>query len=221
MRTNGLRVATSAGAGVLLCGVLALGGCNGCSSNNTPAPIVDMNNQPDPAAANMAPVNGSAGATSPAAPRSAVLGQQMQGQTSANGEQYPEQSAPAPDQTQYNQGQSNPGQPGGYAYNDPDYDQGQVDTGMDSLYAQDAPPPLPVYEQPELTDPGDLWTPGYWGYAAAGYYWVPGAWVAPPYEGALWTPGYWGYEGNRYRFHGGFWGPAYRLLWWDLVWVWV
>ena len=51
-----------------------------------------------------------------------------------------------------------------------------------------APPPLPVYQQPELTDPGDEWTPGYWNYAQTGYYWVPGAWVAPPYSGALWTP---------------------------------
>ena len=40
----------------------------------------------------------------------------------------------------------------------------------------------------------------------AGYYWIPGAWCAPPYYGALWTPGYWGFYGGRYGFHRGFWG---------------
>lgn len=74
--------------------------------------------------------------------------------------------------------------------------------------AQQPPPPLPTdYEQPEA--PGDdyLWTPGYWDYASAGYYYVPGAWVAAPYPGALWTPGWWGYVGHGYRWHHGYWGP--------------
>jgi hypothetical protein len=39
-----------------------------------------------------------------------------------------------------------------------------------------------------------------------GYYWVPGAWVEAPYEGALWTPGYWGYYHHRYGFYRGYWG---------------
>jgi len=73
-------------------------------------------------------------------------------------------------------------------------------------YAQDAPPPLPDYQQPP--DPGDgyIWTPGYWNYGSNGYYWVPGAWVQPPYEGALWTPGFWAFVGGRYGFHPGHWG---------------
>jgi hypothetical protein len=73
-------------------------------------------------------------------------------------------------------------------------------------YSNQAPPPLPQYQQPQ--DPGDgyIWTPGYWAWAPAGYYWVPGAWVEAPYEGALWTPGYWGYENDRYGFHRGYWG---------------
>ena len=194
MRANDVRWGTAAGLGVLLCGLLTISGCNGCSSSS-PAPIVDMNNQPDPAAGNMAPVSG----TSSSTPTSAVMGQQMQGPTQANGEQYPEGGAP-PAQGQENAQQS------GYSYNDPDYEQSQVDTGMDALYAPQPPPPLPVYEQPELTEPGFLWTPGYWAYSPSGYYWVPGAWVAPPYENALWTPGYWGYDGGRYYFHGGYWG---------------
>lgn len=73
--------------------------------------------------------------------------------------------------------------------------------------AEVAPPPLPVYEQPELPGPGYVWTPGYWHYSAAGYFWVPGTWIMPPRVGVLWTPGYWGYAGSVYVFHAGYWGP--------------
>jgi len=73
--------------------------------------------------------------------------------------------------------------------------------------ASDPPPPLPDYDQPPCPVDGDLWTPGYWGYAAGGYFWVPGTWVAPPQVGLLWTPGYWGFLGGHYGWHGGYWGP--------------
>ena len=57
-----------------------------------------------------------------------------------------------------------------------------------------APPPLPVYTQPQAPAAGYLWTPGYWGWSAPerDYYWVPGTWVLAPTPGFLWTPGYWG-----------------------------
>jgi hypothetical protein len=51
-----------------------------------------------------------------------------------------------------------------------------------------------------------MWTPGYWAYGDDGYYWVPGAWVPAPYDGALWTPGYWGWSDGLYVFHDGYWG---------------
>jgi hypothetical protein len=72
-----------------------------------------------------------------------------------------------------------------------------------------APPVLPVYEQPPCPEPDLIWTPGYWAYDydAQSYYWVPGAWVPAPYEGALWTPPYWGWEQGVYAFHPGYWGP--------------
>ncbi|MEO7145055.1 MAG: YXWGXW repeat-containing protein [Bryobacteraceae bacterium] len=70
-----------------------------------------------------------------------------------------------------------------------------------------APPVLPVYVQPVCPAPGFLWTPGYWGYGAADYYWVPGTWVRPPRVGVLWTPGYWGFGGGAYLWHAGYWGP--------------
>jgi hypothetical protein len=75
------------------------------------------------------------------------------------------------------------------------------------IQANEAPPPLPTYEQPPCPVEGYIWTPGYWGWAPAGYYWVPGTWVSPPRVGLLWTPGYWGFVGGVYAFHAGYWGP--------------
>ena len=70
-----------------------------------------------------------------------------------------------------------------------------------------APPALPVYEQPPCPTEGLQWTPGYWAYGPAGYYWVPGVWVAPPRPGLLWTPGYWAFVNGFYRWRWGYWGP--------------
>ena len=82
-----------------------------------------------------------------------------------------------------------------------------VNAGQEALdEADQAPPPLPEYTQPQATRANTIWTPGYWRHAQTGYYWVPGAWVSPPYAGALWTPGYWGADGQRFRFHQGYWG---------------
>ncbi len=91
----------------------------------------------------------------------------------------------------------------------PPADQSSYDPGYGEQpeYTADQPPPvLLVYDQPE--DPGDgyIWTPGYWAWSPEGYFWVPGAWVEAPYEGALWTPGYWGYWHNHYGFYPGYWG---------------
>ena len=71
-----------------------------------------------------------------------------------------------------------------------------------------APPPLPVYDQPPIPEPGYIWTPGYWAWDDdSGYYWVPGTWVLPPEPALLWTPGYWGWNDGVYSFHEGYWGP--------------
>ncbi|MFZ0008286.1 MAG: hypothetical protein WAK94_08635 [Steroidobacteraceae bacterium] len=74
------------------------------------------------------------------------------------------------------------------------------------VQASEAPPALPVYEQPACPVEGYLWTPGYWAFGPGGYFWVPGTWVAPPRVGFLWTPGYWGFVGAVYVWHGGYWG---------------
>jgi hypothetical protein len=70
------------------------------------------------------------------------------------------------------------------------------------------PPPLPVYEQPPIPEPGYIWVPGYWAWSDDfGYYWVPGTWVLPPEPGLLWTPGYWAWSDGVYGFYPGYWGP--------------
>jgi hypothetical protein len=73
---------------------------------------------------------------------------------------------------------------------------------------EQAPPPVPDYDQPPSPGDGYIWTPGYWAWGADGYEWTPGAWVEAPYTGALWTPGYWGYYDTGYLWYPGYWGPT-------------
>jgi hypothetical protein len=72
---------------------------------------------------------------------------------------------------------------------------------------QQAPPEIPDYQQPEAPGDGYVWTPGYWAWTGAGYEWVQGAWVEPPYVNALWTPGFWGDGFGGYAWYPGYWGP--------------
>jgi hypothetical protein len=155
----------------------------GCKNNNPPANTDATNTQAqnysqDPADANIAPISNAS--TENSTPQSGPGG-------------YPEQSS-----QQYASSEYPPDQYGNYDnYNN--YDQ-PVE------YADQAPPPLPEYDQPPCPGEGYIWTPGYWNWGSGGYYWVPGAWVQAPYQGALWTPGYWSYESGRYGWHRGFWG---------------
>lgn len=167
---------------ILLSGAVALAAA--CKS--TPA-------GPDPAQANLAPVNG----------QPQVLGQNVSYSPQQQGEYYPQQQgaypqqAPAPIQQGYPQ-QGYPQQPG--------YDDSEI-AGEQALDETTQPPPeLPEYDQPPAPGPGYMWTPGYWAWGPGGYYWVPGAWVEAPYYGALWTPPYWGWYNGFYRFHPGYWG---------------
>jgi hypothetical protein len=83
---------------------------------------------------------------------------------------------------------------------------GQQQGGYADAAIRQAPPEMPVYEQPFCPGAGYLWTPGYWAFGAGGYYWVPGVWVMAPRPGYLWTPGYWGFGNGIYGWHEGYWG---------------
>ena len=76
-----------------------------------------------------------------------------------------------------------------------------------TILSDEAPPPLPEYDQPPIPSAGYLWAPGYWSWNNYEYYWVPGTWVEPPQPGLLWTPGYWSFVDGVYGFHRGYWGP--------------
>jgi chemotaxis protein histidine kinase CheA len=169
---------------------LALG-TTGCKSKT--APIVNGSDlSSDPAAVNLAPVNGQS---------TQVMGANSSYTPEQQGESYPQQQ-PAPivqggaDQYNYNAPQGNDTEAAG----EEALDQAEAESNQ-------PPPPLPEYDQPPAPDPNYLWTPGYWAWGPNGYYWVPGVWVAPPYYGALWTPPYWGWYGGNYYFHSGYWGP--------------
>jgi hypothetical protein len=211
------------GTGVLA-GLMTVTGCHKADTNAAGA--TDPN---DPAAQNLAPVNGTAndsvGGTAqyPANSSPAYSSPKTQ-RTAGNGGAMP----PAPPQDTGNAGNTGGNyadngqyaQPSGQAdadqgyqgYQSQGYANGQSDGYGDDggyyqpVYAEQPPPQLPEYQQPPCPGDNYLWTPGYWNYAQAGYFWVPGVWVVAPFIGALWTPGYWGYENNRYGFHHGYWG---------------
>jgi len=158
----------------------------GCHSNQA-ANTSTQNPGQDPAAANLAPGT-QASSQGTAAPLPQPAGVPSTGPAP---EAYASQQAEPQDDN------------GAYSPGDDESDYGE----QPEYTADQAPPPLPDYDQPPA--PGDdyLWTPGYWAFdPSQGYYWVPGTWVEAPYEGALWTPGYWGYRGNSYVFFPGYWG---------------
>ena len=158
----------------------------GCKSSQNPADtnqVQDQNPSQDPAAANVAPISNAS--YDQGAPSS---GSYATPSSNSSPDQYPS--------AQY----------GGGDNNNPDYSNNNDGYDQPVEYADQAPPPLPEYDQPPCPGDGYIWTPGYWNYGSDGYYWVPGAWVYAPYQGALWTPGYWSYDRNRYGWHRGYWG---------------
>ncbi len=209
---------------VMFAGITDISGCHRQANAGQSA----SDSSPDPADANMAPVDDSqqpdATQATTQAPASGQNAQNAPNESLQRADEYrrtgAQAGAPPPDQQNYQQdqaqnydpnNQSYSNDPNNQSYNDQNYnDQNyddQADAGQQAIeQADQPPPPLPVYTQPYAPGPNYIWTPGYWSYAPVGYYWVPGAWVAAPYYGALWTPGYWGFYGNRYRFYRGYWG---------------
>ena len=178
--------------------------------NATPQnPEADANLAPVPAG--YADNNAPAGASNAPAPANNEPQRRSDSRPANDDRSYANDRPPADDR-----GYSNDRPQGGDYYADSgssgnggdygDYDDEDSNYGEPVVYAQQPPPPLPEYSQPEIPGDGYLWTPGYWSYASQGYYWVPGAWTRPPQAGYLWTPPYWGYSGGRYRQHNGYWG---------------
>jgi hypothetical protein len=167
---------------------LLIFGAAGCKSSSGPAPITTAVND---GTASTNPDNGGDPAAANLAPATQVLAQ--------NSSYTPQQQS----ESNQNQQQAAPIEQG---YND--QDQSDYNAGADAVdYSEQAPPPLPDYDQPPPPDPNYIWTPGYWANGGNGYYWVPGVWCPPPYYGALWTPPYWAFYNGRYGFHRGYWGP--------------
>jgi pyruvate/2-oxoglutarate dehydrogenase complex dihydrolipoamide acyltransferase (E2) component len=159
----------------------------------------DMSDQgPDPADQNMAPAD-SAGAPQAGPANEAQQQANQYGQSGSQGGAPIVRQAPSGNNPS-NQGYDPNGAALGAELNQ------DADAGQPVMEADQAPPQLLDYEQPEAPAPDYLWTPGYWGWVSTGYYWVPGVWCAAPYAGALWTPGYWYFYGGRYRFRYGSWG---------------
>ncbi len=197
--------------------LLALG-MAACKSNPASAPIVGTTSAPagdDPAAGNMAPpyTGGNAGGYTSASPATSntrssgtrVLGQTQSFAGQSDGENYGSDYGDTQGEAPIIR-QAPEGSPGYYNANGQGYSDAE-EAGAQAIAETDqAPPPLPEYDQPPAPEQNDLWTPGYWNYAQTGYYWVPGAWCAPPFYGALWTPSWWGYSGGHYLYHRGYWG---------------
>ena len=194
-------------------------GVAGCKSNNTqdtstqgqPAQTDQSQNGADNA--NLAPTDGSQASGGNQQPASQPAPQNYQQPASQPAQQQQAQQPvqqPAPAQNAQQQAAPEQQQ---QTYSDQNQNYSDNDTSsQDTTYnqpviqAQQPPPPLPEYSQPECPGNGYLWTPGYWSYAPQGYYWVPGAWAQPPQVGFLWTPGYWGFVAGMYRYNYGFWG---------------
>src|ERR1700753_343505 len=141
-------------------GALTLVGAAGCHREEPSATNVADNSGPDPADANLAPVDNSQPQSTAAPAPARVLGIRSQAQPQQNAELYaqvppqqpaPQQTAPPPpDQDQaYQDAQA-------YEHLDADGQPQPVE------YADQPPPELPEYEQPEAPGPNYIWTPGYW-----------------------------------------------------------
>ncbi len=156
-----------------------------CGSNQTTTQTPGS----DPAAANVAPAQGSPDAP----PQQTSAANYTPGQAPPPG--YDPGVAPAA-----------PAFDASYNENDQQYAQDQTAFDEQPVEAAEPPPPLPDYSQPPAPGDGYLWNPGYWAYSVdGGYYWTPGVWVIAPWVDALWTPPYWDFFGGHYRLHHGYW----------------
>jgi len=67
------------------------------------------------------------------------------------------------------------------------------------------PPPMRYERRSVAPGPGYVWVDGYWGARDGRYYWVPGRWNRPPYEGAYWAHPHYDRYNDGWRYHEGHW----------------
>ena len=74
------------------------------------------------------------------------------------------------------------------------------------VYVRIGPPPERPHEVvPVAPHPGWVWQQGYHRWDGHAYVWVPGTYVAPPYEHARWIPGHWRQTPRGYIWVEGHW----------------
>ena len=75
------------------------------------------------------------------------------------------------------------------------------------VYVRVGPPPPrhEVMPPPPHEHPGWVWHEGYHRWDGHAYAWVPGTYVAPPYEHARWIPGHWDNTPRGYMWVDGHW----------------
>ena len=75
------------------------------------------------------------------------------------------------------------------------------------VYVRVGPPPPrhEVMPPPPHEHPGWVWHEGYHRWDGHAYAWVPGTYVAPPYEHARWVPGHWDNTPRGYMWVDGHW----------------
>jgi hypothetical protein len=120
---------------------------------------------PDPTDQNMAPVDGSQAYQQQYGAQGTVNESQQQAIQATQQGAPIERRAPSDDDNQQQGDYGNQQQDSQQAYSqddqnyDPNYES-NVDAGQEAIEADEPPPPLPVYQQPEAPEPNYIWTPG-------------------------------------------------------------
>ena len=87
-----------------------------------------------------------------------------------------------------------------------------------TIYRVKEPPRVPM-AKPETRSPaptsGAFWRAGFWDFQGdrntaprAGWVWVPGQWLQPPFKGATYVPAHWGYADEWWSWIPGHWTPG-------------
>lgn len=65
--------------------------------------------------------------------------------------------------------------------------------------------PGPFFRGAPVFVPHRVWVPGYWDLHGSAWFWIGGAWLAPPNVGYVWVPPHWAPVANRWYWEEGHW----------------